>query len=357
MARTYKAAAWTNIVNFHKAFSCTLSTILLSVFVAGGCERPGVRMMEIAGPTMGTYYSVKIAGRPADMDLETLKSGIETTLDDVIALISTYDENSELSRLNANQSNDWIPISPELLGLLETAVETSEASDGAFDVTVGPLVNLWGFGPETKPEQVPSADEIAATLARVGYDKLELQASPPAIRKARGDMYIDLSALGEGYGADRLAAYLDTQGVDHYLVAVAGALHAKGRNLKGTPWAVAIEEPSPGRRTVYSIMHVSGRGLSTSGDYRNFFEQGGRRYSHAIDPKTGEPIRHSLASVTVVDATAERADGLATALLVMGDERAPRHAEAQGIAAFFIVREDDGFSEHATSAFGEYLAQ
>ena len=222
-------------------------------------------------------------------------------------------------------------------------------SDGAFDVTVGPLVNLWGFGPEHKPDAVPSPDAIRAARERVGASLLELRADPPALRKQRGDVYIDLSALGEGEGADRVAAYLESRGVTDYMVAVAGTLRVRGKNPKGEPWGIAIEEPRPDRRAVQRILPITDRAISTSGDYRNFFEEGGRRYSHHIDPRTGAPVAQRLASVSVVlpaapDA-ARRADGLATALLVLGEEKGPQLAADQEIAAYFIVREGQGFRE------------
>jgi FAD:protein FMN transferase len=278
-------------------------------------------------------------------------------LAEVVGLISTYQKSSELSRLNRNPSTDWIPVSHALLSVLGEGQRVSALSGGAFDISVGPLVNLWGFGPEVKADQVPSRQAIEKTLTRVGYEKLQLRRSPPAVRKQRGDMYIDLSALGEGYGADRVAAYLDSRGLRDYMVAVAGAIRVKGRNAEGRPWAIAIEEPSPGRRAVYKIIQVTGEGLSTSGDYRNFFEQGGQHYSHEIDPKRGIPVIHRLASVTVVSDNAMQADALATALMVMGEDKGPALATARGIAAFFILREKGGFSAQSTEAFRRYLAK
>jgi thiamine biosynthesis lipoprotein len=298
-----------------------------------------------------------VARPPPGVSSAGLQKGVDRVLADVVGLISTYEESSELSRLNRNPSTDWIAVSHALLSVLSEGQRISALSGGAFDITVGPLVNLWGFGPEVKADQVPSPEAIQAAMGRVGYQKLHLRRSPPAVRKERGDMYIDVSALGEGYGADRVAAFLDAQGIRDYMVAVAGAIRVKGRNAKGTPWAIAIEEPTPGRRAAYKILQVSDEGLSTSGDYRNFFEHGGKRYSHEIDPKTGMPTTHRLASVTVVSDSAMQADGLATALMVMGEGKGLPLAKAQGIAAFFILREDKGFTARSTEAFRRYLAQ
>jgi FAD:protein FMN transferase len=330
--------------------------MLLCAFLAG-CGARSQEILELDGPTMGTYYSVKVAHPPPTVSVDRLQKGVDQVLAEVVDLISTYDKDSELSRLNRNPRTDWIPVSDALLSVLAEGQRISAVSGGAFDITVGPLVNLWGFGPEIKPDQVPSQEAIAAARARVGYRKLHLRKTPPAVRKERGDMYSDLSALGEGYGADRVAAYLDSQGIGDYMVAVAGAIRVKGRNAKGTPWAIAIEEPTPGRRAVYRIIQVTDEGLSTSGDYRNFFAKGGKRYSHEIDPTTGEPVAQRLASVTVVSKTGVEADGLATALMVMGDEKGPALAAARGIAAFFILREDNGFRSVSTAAFRRFLAQ
>lgn len=304
---------------------------------------------------MGTYYQVKVPRPPAGLDEEQLRRGVEAVLQEVNQEISTYDPDSELSRLNSNRSTDWLPVSPNLFAALAEGQQISALSGGAFDITVGPLVNLWGFGPAGRTDEVPPPEAIAAALARVGYDKIELRADPPAVRKQRGDLYIDLSALGEGYGADRLAAHLASAGAVDYLVAIAGTMRVQGRNAEGEPWGIAIERPVPGRREVQTILPVTDAAVSTSGDYRNFFEEGGKRYSHHIDPHTGRTVAHRLASATVVlpagpDA-AMRADGLATALVVLGEEKGPALAESLGIAAYFIVREDQGFREITTAAY------
>ena len=316
-------------------------------------------MIEIAGLTMGTYYAVKVALPPTGIDEKALRQGIEGALDQVIAEISTYEPSSELSRLNANTSTDWIPISPSLLAAIQDARRIGALSGGAFDVTVGPLVDLWGFGPGAGTDQIPAPEAITAALQRVGPDKIEVRADPPAIRKARGDVRIDLSALGEGYGVDRVAAFLGSLGITDSMVAVAGTIRVSGLNARRAPWGIAIERPEPGERSVQRILPLTDRVISTSGDYRNFFESKGRRYSHHIDPATGESVAHRLASVTVVtdaSVSAMHADALATALIVMGEEKAPTLAESKGIAAFFIVSEERGFREIGTSAL-ERIAQ
>ncbi|CRI64219.1 Thiamine biosynthesis lipoprotein ApbE [Thiocapsa sp. KS1] len=329
----------------------------LGALLLAGCGERAAPSIEIEGPTMGTYYSVKVARPPLGMTTDALKREVESVLDRVIAEISTYEPTSELSRLNANPGTDWIPVSPELHAVIAEGQRIAALSDGAFDITVGPLVNLWGFGPEERPDALPTPEQIQAARERVGWRKLELRASPPAIRKARGDVYIDLSALGEGYGADRVAADLDARGVADYMVAVAGTIRAKGLNPKGQPWAIAIEEPLPDRRAVHRIVPVSDRAISTSGDYRNFFVKDGKRYSHEIDPATGAPIERNLGSATVVGERATLVDGFATAFMVLGEQRASALAVSQGIAAYFIVRDGDALRGVASPAFEAYLAR
>lgn len=342
-----------------KPYSERWEALLLVMLAAGlfGCgSKPG-ELLQFGGPTMGTTYTVKVVGAPAGITSQTLQAEVDRVLALVNRQISTYDKDSELSRLNQNQSTDWISVSSDLLAVIEEGQRVSQLSGGAFDITVGPLVNLWGFGPEVKQDEIPADEAITQAMARVGYQRIHTRAAPPAIKKERADMYIDLSALGEGYGADKVAEYLDSLGIANYMVAVAGAIRVKGRNAKDTPWSIAIEEPTPGRRAVHRIMQITDAGLSTSGDYRNFFEKDGKRYSHEIDPKTGRPIQHQLASATVISKPAMHADALATALMVVGSEQGFQLAEAQQLAVFFIVKTSDGFKELKTSAFAQYLAQ
>ncbi|MEY6432741.1 FAD:protein FMN transferase [Thioalkalicoccus limnaeus] len=330
-----------------------LGSWLLIVVALIGCGPPtDQESIQISGPTMGTYYVVQVADPPAGLTAHELKQAVETILDRVIAEISTYEPESELSRFNQNRSTDWVPVSANLVEIVAESLELSRLTDGTYDPTIGPLVNLWGFGAQGRVAEPPTAAAVAAAAERVGFDQLAWRAEPPALRKARPDLYLDLSSLGEGYGADLIADFLESRGLDHYLVAVAGTLRVKGLNTRGTPWAIAIEEPTPGYRAVHRIIQIGDGALSTSGDYRNYFEHEDRRYSHQIDPRTGEPVFHRVASVTVVGESATSVDGLATALMVLGDERGPALAEAEGIAAYFILRgDDDDFESWATPAF------
>lgn len=315
---------------------------------------PEHQALELSGSTMGTGYSIQVVDLPEEIELELLRDNIETELELVNALMSTYREDSELSRFNRSRSGDWFAVSPGLAELAQQALRTSETSDGAFDATVGPLVNLWGFGPEAGPDRVPSDAEIAQAQARVGYRKLSVRAEPPAVRKTEPDLYLDLSAIAKGYGVDRVAELLDAAGVANYLVEIGGELRGRGHNGRGQPWRIAVERPDPGAREVQRVVELRGGGMATSGDYRNFFERDGKLYSHTIDPETGRPVTHGLASVTVLAPRTAHADALATAFLVLGPEAGLALAESLNVAALFILRTPDGYTELETVAFRLY---
>lgn len=329
---------------------------LLCALALTGCGRQ-TEPLEITGRTMGTTYSVKLAGLPAGLTPAALQAGIEARLERVNAVMSTYRADSDLSRFNASRSTAWFPTSAELVDLVTRARAISAMSQGAFDVTVGPLVNLWGFGPDAQAFAPPDARAIEEALRRVGYEKLAVRAAPPALRKARPDLYVDLSAIAKGDGVDKVAELLDQRGVGAYLVEIGGELRAKGVKPDGRPWRVAIERPDAATRAVYRVVPLRDAAMATSGDYRNFYEHEGRLYSHTIDPATGRPVDHRLASVTVVTPDCATADGLATALMVLGPERGYGLAESRDIAALLVSRVDGGYAHRSTPAFDRLLAE
>ncbi|MBB1073528.1 FAD:protein FMN transferase [Rhodoferax sp. 4810] len=323
-----------------------------------GCQSPALPQLDFTGPTMGTYYAVTLIDPPESLDATVIQTAITTILQTVINEISTYEPNSELSRLNHNPSTDWLPISLQLYTILAEGQRLAAITDGAFDITIGPLVNLWGFGPDKQTRQIPNAEQIAFAKARVGWKKLTLQQSPPMVRKARPDVFIDLSALGEGVGADRLAEWFNQHGIQHYLIAVAGALRVRGHNAHGQPWRIAIEAPIANQRDVHRMIPMTNCAVATSGDYRNFFEQAGQHYSHEINPVTGQPVNRRLGSVTVIGDVGMTVDGWATALMVLGEQRGLAIAEAQKIAAYFIIRDEQNqLRGRATTAFNQRIAQ
>lgn len=338
----------------------TLASALsaLALVVLAGCSfQPEEQVWEISGPVFGTTYHINVVLTEDQERLETLASGIEAVLENVDASMSTWRSDSELSRFNRmDDQSEWVPVSNGMLEVLQTAQEVSRLTSGAFDVTIGPVVNLWGFGPEARPEQVPSPEALDQVLAATGFEKLELRADPPAVR-ATPAQYVDLSAIAKGYGVDVVARFLEGEGIQAYLVEIGGEVRVNGRKPDGSAWRLAIEQPVSEGRQVNRVVALESRAMATSGDYRNYYESEGRRYSHTIDPETGEPITHNLASVTVLADDCMTADALATGFNVMGYERANELAVRENIPAYFIVRTEDGFETHQTPAFSSFVTQ
>ena len=336
----------------------SIVVMLATVALAGCSFQQDEEIWEISGPVFGTRYHISVV-LPEDRErLEALAEGIDDALERVDATMSTWREDSELSKLNRlEDQSGWIPVSKSLFEVITRADEISRLTDGAFDITIGPVVNLWGFGPEARPDQVPAAETLAQALASTGYENLSFQIDPPAIKAAK-HQYIDLSAIAKGYGVDVVARYLDNEGVKAYLVEVGGEVRAQGKKPDGSVWKLAIEQPvESGGHVVNRIVTLSSQALATSGDYRNYYESEGRRFSHTIDPDTGKPITHNLASVTVIADDSMSADALATGFTVMGYERAKALATRQNIAAYFIIRTKNGFESHQTPAFSSYVIQ
>lgn len=306
---------------------------------------------EIVGHAMGTQFSVKLPVGFGDHDAAQLQQAIEAVLADDNAQMSTYEPDSEISRFNVSRSTDWQGVSPQFCERVEQSLEISATTDGAFDITVGPLVNLWGFGPGEMIDEPPGEDTIAAMLGKTGYENLHADCSMPAVKKDLVGLMLDMSAIGKGFAADRIAALLTSLGFDSYLVEVGGELNIRGLNASGEPWAIGIEAPLPDQRRPHTIVHLTNTGMATSGDYRNFFETDGKVYSHTIDTRTGRPVTHTLASVTVVHDEAYRADALATALLVMGPEEGLAFAEREELAVLMLIRTNGDIEEQESAAF------
>jgi thiamine biosynthesis lipoprotein len=336
--------------------SAAITVALALALLLAACGDPALRLVELSGNTMGTTYTVKVVGMPAALKKKILHAEIEEKLKTINAEMSTYDRESELSRFNMNRSTDWVETSKDLATVVREAQHVSELTAGAFDVTVAPLVDLWGFGPGDRQERIPSPREIAATTPRTGYTHVRTRSSPPAIRKDLPDLHIDLSAIAKGYAVDQITELLESRGIANYLVEIGGELRGRGHNDTGNRWRIGIEQPAFGSRDVHSVITINDVGVATSGDYRNYFEKDSVHYSHTINPRTGRPVTHSLASVTVIGYSTTEADALATGLMVLGPEEGYQLAEREGIAACFIVRTDDGFSDRQTMAFGRHRA-
>ncbi len=303
---------------------------------------------------MGTTFTAKWYSSDTQLDA-SLANEIDQVLRRVNQSMSTYISDSELSLFNQLPVNSSMEISPELAFIIGLGMDISDRSSGAFDITVGPLVNLWGFGPDGRVIRAPTEQEISDVQSRVGYQFITLKDNKLAKTK---NSYVDLSAIAKGYGVDAISELLEQNGINSYLVEIGGELRAKGLKINGQSWRIAIESPlNSAERAVHKVIAVRDVGIATSGDYRNYFEENGVRFSHTIDPNTARPISHQLASVTVLARSCAEADGLATAMMVMGPERALAFAEAEPIDALLLVKTPQGFKELMTSGFDQYLVQ
>ena len=336
--------------------------ILLSLFFVVACsqQRDEDPNFKLSGETMGTTYHITVLNNgEAKADKEVIQQAVDKQLQQVNQQMSTYIPDSELSQLSSAPVDKAIKVSPDLFDVLMLSLQVSWLSNGAFDITVGPLVDLWGFGPggAEHEDKVPTPEQIAEARKNVGYDALELDMVGHTVTKHR-NVTLDLSGVAKGFGVDKVAELLDYAGFTDYMVEIGGELRLKGHNPRGEPWRIAIEEPDPGSiHVVHQALNISNEAMATSGDYRNYFEKNGRRYSHTIDPSTGYPIQHKLASVTVIAKNCAEADALATALDVLGPEKGMKLAKQQNLPVYMIVKRDKGFESIYSDAFKPYLSK
>ncbi len=304
------------------------------------------------GMSMGTNYSIKASELPRSLTVDEVNQKVKVVLDKVNHQMSTYLNNSELSIFNKNTNTEWLPVSSEFYKVVDQAIKTSQMSGGLFDVTVGPLVNLWGFGPADVATSAPSDILVKDKLKQIGYDHLKIKEENGwFVKKDLKDLYVDLSGIAKGYGVDQVAELLESLGMMDYMVEIGGEIRVKGKNISGQPWHIAVEKPTEEMRAIEKVLEITDTGMATSGDYRNYFEVDGIRFSHTIDPRTGRPITHKLASITILKPTSMEADALATAIMVMGPEQGSQFAETYHIPAFFIIKSDKGFEEKMSTAF------
>ncbi len=316
------------------------------------------QMHQLAGRSMGTTWQVIVV---SGQDPGVLRDGIQARLDEVVRQMSTWEDDSDISRFNAAAPGTRQVLPPGFFNVLQAALSLADATHGAYDPTVGPLVNLWGFGPDGQRREAPDDRHIETLRARTGWQRLAVD---PADRVAiqPGGLYLDLSSIAKGHAVDQVAAYLDAQGSSAYLVEVGGELRARGRKPDGQPWRVAVEQPAPqdqarhdgdwdGPRLSGIVVALDALSMATSGDYRHFFKEDGHRYSHTIDPRSGRPVTHALASVTVLHPECMQADALATAMSVLGPEAGWRYATEHDLAVLFFVHDDEGFTQRMTPAF------
>ncbi|WP_399477613.1 FAD:protein FMN transferase [Xenorhabdus griffiniae] len=316
----------------------------------------GPKQQNLNGQTMGTYYSVKYVADSSTPAPENLQKEIDRLLEEVNDQMSTYRPNSELSRFNQSREvNKPFPVSAATAKVVKEAIRINKLTEGALDVTVGPLVNLWGFGPEGRITKAPTDEELAMRRTWTGIDNLSVEGNN--LVKSIPELYVDLSSIAKGYGVDVVAEYLESQNIKNYMVDIGGEVRTSGSNGKGNPWRIAIEKPSDSgmAQSAQEIIEPGNMSVATSGDYRNYFEQNGVRYSHTINPKTGKPITHNLVSITVIAPTCMSADGFSTGLDVLGPEKGMEVAEKLNIPVFMIVKTKDGFEERYNTAFKAYL--
>lgn len=333
--------------------------LAVALLVLAGCDNASTSTktgLVLEGKTMGTYWRVSLAGVD-DARRTELHEKIQAQLDGDDRLLSTYKADSALSLFNRSHSTEPYPVTEAMSDIVTTSLRIGAKTEGAMDITVGPLVNLWGFGPDKQPVKTPNQAQIETAKARTGLQHLTVinRAGQQWLQKDLPDLYVDLSTIGEGYAADHLAGLMEQNGISRYLVSVGGAVVTRGINAEGKAWRVAIQKPTDRENAVQAVVDLNGHGISTSGSYRNYYELEGKRLSHVIDPKTGEPIQHKLVSATVIATTAMEADGWDTGLMVLGSEKAKQLAEKEGLAVYLITKEGEGFTTWMSPQFKTFL--
>jgi thiamine biosynthesis lipoprotein len=338
------------IVLARLVYICGLLLILTSCSDSDDHSKP----IRLTGQTMGTSYSVTIVNKPDGIDKQKLKESIEDLLAKVNSQMSNWDRNSEISLFNKNNSDKPIHISQSLFDVITAANDINLKSGGVFDITLTPLINLWGFGTSKSVTETPTESEIFFALNKVGQKNLlKLNYNEKTLSKIKKGVSINLSAIAKGYGIDQLAAMLADMQINRYLIEIGGDLIVSGLNAEDKPWSIGVETPSLTKHSVQSILTIRDKAMATSGDYRNFFEKNGIRYSHIINPNTGKPIRHKTSSVTVLAKNAMLADGWATAMLAMGAEKGMVVANRYQLAVFFISKNKNMFTTSSSLKFKE----
>tara|TARA_R100000005_G_scaffold96455_1_gene83513 strand:+ start:5372 stop:6442 length:1071 start_codon:yes stop_codon:yes gene_type:complete len=336
-------------------FCRAASAILAALLLVSACSQPGTGV-ALSGATMGTTWHITYRPSEEAPPPEQLQVVLEGLLVALNASMSTWQIDSEISRFNRSPVGESVPVSEHFGRVMAQALHIGELSGGAYDVTVGPLVELWGFGPVQPRMELPDERAIDTARERVGQRYVEFDKELQRLRRLR-DIELDLSSIAKGYAVDLLASALSERGIADFLVEVGGEMRVAGISPRGDAWRVAIERPEPGARAVALGIALKDIAVATSGDYRNYFELDGRRYSHSIDPRTGYPVAHDLVSVTVLAEDCMTADGWATALTVLGAEEALALAEEHGLAVYLMRRDGERIVPLYSSAFAPWLDQ
>ncbi|MCA9214951.1 MAG: FAD:protein FMN transferase [Planctomycetales bacterium] len=357
--------------NENERIACRYMLWLFVLLLASAAASANDRPLSITGATMGTTYSVKIGTASPGLDplsgvvtengrssIDVLHELIDERLAEIDQRMSTYKVDSEVTIFNSSKSEDWFPVSAETATVVNRALEISAQTNGAFDITVGPLVRLWNFGAGSKANPtVPTGTEIERTQSQTGYSNLDVRLEPPALRKRIPTLEIDLSGIGKGYAVDQIASLLETHRISDYLVEIGGEIRVSGQPAHRSGqanWSLGIEAPRSDTRSVSQVLALTNQAMASSGDYRNFFEVDGVRYSHTIDPRTGRPVQHQFAASTILASDCATADALATAILVMGPN-AMEFCNSNGVPALLFERTADlrsiSFNSHTSDVF------
>ena len=312
-----------------------------------GCSQGDV-LERVSGPTMGSSYTVQYVRTPGGPAPQVVQREVERVLEEIDRQLSTYRSDSLIETFNRLPANSCQMMPAQVLTLVHLGEQFSQQSDGAFDLTVEPLLDVWGFGPQSRSEKVPDAQALASARQRVGHGHLRIVGEQLC---KDAPVELDFNSIAAGQAVDQLVVRLQGLGVASLLVEVTGELKALGRKPDGGAWQIALELPRDDRQIARQIVPVDGYGVSTSGDYRNYFEENGQRYSHTFDARLGKPVKHDLAAVTVFDHSALMADGYSTLLLILGPEQGWNFALTHEIAAVFVTRVTDGFVSRSTPAF------
>lgn len=334
--------------------------VVAAFFMVSGCDQhnqsAGDSALVLEGRTMGTFWRISLAGVDESRK-ESLQKAAQQLLDSDDRELSTWKDDSVISRFNQYRGSEPQPISDNMADIVTMSLRIGQKTAGKMDITVGPLVNLWGFGPAKQPLATPGQAQIDAARALTGLQHLRvIQRSEGAyLQKDLPGLYVDLSTMGEGFATDHLARLMEKEGINNYLVSVGGAVLTRGKNAEDKPWKVAIQKPTDKENAVQAVVDLQGHGISTSGSYRNYYELDGKRISHIIDPTTGRPIQHKLVSATVIATTALEADGWDTGLMVLGEEQAKALALRENLAVYLIEKQGDGFSSWMSPQFKAFI--
>lgn len=336
----------------------SVASAALFLCLATGCAPPpppAPEQVEFTGAIMGTTYHIKVAATMTDPESTDTAKAIEDALKNVDQKMSTYKPDSEVSRVNAVAAGVPVVLSEDTFLVFTLAQQVNQESDGAFDITVGPLVNAWGFGP-SGPGKAPDDTQLAELLKLVGPDKIVLDPATRTVTKTADAVYCDPASVAEGYAVDQVAELLQGRAYKDFMVEIGGEVRCSGKNTSGSPWKIAIEKPVEGDRVLQEVVGLTDISLSTSGDYRKFYVVDGKRISHTMDPKTGRPVDHQLASASVLHPNCALADAYSTAIMVLGPEKGLAFAEKLGLPALLIVHGEDGqLTTRETDSFAGYV--